>query len=1217
MAQKYNYILGLDMGVGSVGWGCVLIDDNEEPIRILDLGSRIFDSSSNALEDRRVARGTRRLLRRRKGRVKFVKTLFHKYHYLDDNTLENIYGRKGISLPDVYQTKLKGKNDKLSYEELYLVLVHYAKGRGFKSNRKKDENNVKDSGATNDEQKLLFAKKRTESELALLKENNSSATITNLIIATGEKNNKIRNTSGEYSIGVTREMIEEEVAILLDKQIEFGLITEEFKKTYMNALLFQRNFADGPDEPSQYHKPLEKMIGMCKYTGEPRAARSSYSYELFVIVQKLRDIRYRIKGEKDDYRLTTDQIKELIDMLNDRKEIKYSHVYKLINNTNAYFPSLSLNNKQRMEVIDRVRENPGLDLNQAYNEEKLKTSIGKLKSYSSLYNGLKKCVDVSELNSKQYDLIAECLSRNKSDSEIQLFLDGNRSILKDVELPDNVKSAVLELDDKDYTQFGKVSLSFIYKVLPLMIENDMDLSAAIMECFGKDNTNEYIESYEVIPVISEILEKLDKTINNKAVVRTIVETRKVVNAVIKLYGKPKRIHVEFARELTKSEDERKNIQNEQEANQLYNDALRNQIFRKYINNPFRTINAIKGEDLIRYKLFIEQKGIDPYTLAATNNEHKARINELELFTNEYEIDHIIPFSITHDDRICNKVLVHKKENQEKSNTVPGKYYENSIGYNKYENWIKTEYHTSLDKKNRLLTKEITDSLIEDYKARTINDTRYAVKAFSEILKTTFPDITVETFTGQITAKLRGVWGLNGLTTSYKSENYKVPREENATLQAKYEKLSDLIEKGVSRNSKEYKEAAKELTNVIKGEEIKNRDNHMHHAVDAVILAVATTKLRRRIEMFEIMSNSDEYVNNKIEYTEKYIDDNGEVKIRKIIKTYDELAADVEIYNQDQKKRYPVPYGFDELHKGDFKTEVILRAYEMNEDKLHNELEKLPNYKDVNIREIKPLFVSHFYSAKINGRLHKASMMGRRETEKGSIKISRMAINSPKFDSKTLEKIYDKEKSMYVYNSVKEWLDGYKNGEEAFTGHNKMLPLNKNGNVIKKVTIDNDLIKEEFEIKKNSGQYVVKEDVVQVHVYQRENDDKLYFVGMDRFRVMNIDTRDDIPLVLWFGQGNSRIETTKKELSNIGFTNSPQLFIKGQTVEVELRNGAKANCTLVGFTSGMLEVGSITGDYDDLLVGGLFQNYRNRYQLTVSTIKSIRPISVSVLGKISR
>ena len=36
--KALNYILGLDLGIASVGWAVVEIDQNELPIRLFDIG---------------------------------------------------------------------------------------------------------------------------------------------------------------------------------------------------------------------------------------------------------------------------------------------------------------------------------------------------------------------------------------------------------------------------------------------------------------------------------------------------------------------------------------------------------------------------------------------------------------------------------------------------------------------------------------------------------------------------------------------------------------------------------------------------------------------------------------------------------------------------------------------------------------------------------------------------------------------------------------------------------------------------------------------------------------------------------------------------------------------------------------------------------------------------------------------------------------------------
>ena len=75
MKQEKNYNIGLDIGVGSIGW-CVTDDENNILKRKNKnmWGSRIFNEASTAA-DRRGFRSTRRRLERRKERIKMLQSL--------------------------------------------------------------------------------------------------------------------------------------------------------------------------------------------------------------------------------------------------------------------------------------------------------------------------------------------------------------------------------------------------------------------------------------------------------------------------------------------------------------------------------------------------------------------------------------------------------------------------------------------------------------------------------------------------------------------------------------------------------------------------------------------------------------------------------------------------------------------------------------------------------------------------------------------------------------------------------------------------------------------------------------------------------------------------------------------------------------------------------------------------------------------------------------
>lgn len=1208
MEEKTNYILGLDLGVGSVGWACMLVDEQGEPWRILDLGSRIFDPEGASMEDRRIARGTRRVLRRRKARVTRTKNLFKRYGYLTQMQIDQIYQSSGKPALDPYKIRIKGKTEALSYDELLVMLVHYAKGRGFRSNRKiieEEESKKGKAASASEEQKLLFAKQVTEGRLKAMQEADPKVTITDLLLSDAQKDGKLRNTSGNYAHGVTRKMIEDEVRMILDFQCELGNISEAFEQEYLEILLHQRLFSDGPDT-GPYNKPLERMIGVCGFTQKPRAPKSSLTYELFTLVQKLSDLRYRIPNKQNQEKLTSEQIEHLVEKAREGKTITYKLVREEIK-VPVQFIGLTLRRQDYMKLMEDLKNQPEKDLQKEVEKAKEKIEIFKLKNYSRLRNSLTKEFGKQfVLDDCQYDLIADCLTRNKSDIEIEKYLNGDRKSLLSVDLPPEVKQSVMRMGDQGFSEFGKVSLEFLYDILPLMIHQGMNYYEACKACgYEHSRKHENQEDYSEIPVINKILEDLDKTVTNRSVIRTLVETRKIVNAIIRLYGKPLEIHVEMARELTKSEDEKKKLIFDQQRNQYTNEAMRYQIYTQH-PEKFRSPDAVKRDDLIQYQLYIEQKGICPYTLALTGDENKAKIHESDLFTQEVEVDHIIPYTLCFDDRIENKALVKKQRNQEKGNRAPMTCYKGMPGEGKYRGWIKSNTAISRAKEERYFAEKVDERFLNDYRARTLNDTRYATKALKEILTFCFPSVKVKAYTGQITAKLRGVWGLNGLTHSWDSQDYK-KKKSDQDLFPLYDQLNRMLLEDVNRKSKEFIKVVQEINKQRKNGEVKNRDNHLHHALDAVVIACATDKIRRRVEMHEIakaQSHSEE-----IQFEIPVWDpETGEVlEIKRFSMDRDTYKESLKEWDIFEKQRFPLPYY-------DFRKEAILRTYEMDSEVLRNELSMMPRYDGVDLRTINPLFVSHHYSSKISGRLHKATYYGVKETEKGKVLTNRMLISSEGFTVKHLAQIYDMSGTQsYIFSAVKNWLGDYKNGAEAFKAHNYTYPENRNGNPIKKVKLNVGGLKEEFPV--HPGQYVEKEDVVQVHIYKRRGEDRLYFVGMDRFRLMNVDKRDDLSLLLWWGQGNKRIQLLKSELADYGFVNKPQVLFKGQTVLVEKRDGSKGIGIMVGFGSGMLEIESGLGDGNDLISSKLFQSFRKQYQLTVSTIKRVTPISVDILGKI--
>ncbi|MBQ9601562.1 MAG: type II CRISPR RNA-guided endonuclease Cas9, partial [Neisseriaceae bacterium] len=117
-----NYILGLDLGIASVGWACVEVDiftdkdgkEQAQPIGLIDCGVRCFSAaevpktgeSLNAA--RRAARSQRRTIKRRASRMREVRKLLFKHGLLTKNEFQAAYTQNTQD-----KTFFKKRNQKL------------------------------------------------------------------------------------------------------------------------------------------------------------------------------------------------------------------------------------------------------------------------------------------------------------------------------------------------------------------------------------------------------------------------------------------------------------------------------------------------------------------------------------------------------------------------------------------------------------------------------------------------------------------------------------------------------------------------------------------------------------------------------------------------------------------------------------------------------------------------------------------------------------------------------------------------------------------------------------------------------------------------------------------------------------------------------------------------------------------------------------------------
>ena len=444
------------------------------------------------------------------------------------------------------------------------------------------------------------------------------------------------------------------------------------------------------------------------------------------------------------------------------------------------------------------------------------------------------------------------------------------------------------------------------------------------------------------------------------------------------------------------------------------------------------------------------------------------------------------------------------------------------------------------------------------------------------------------YSGSLTAKLRARWGFNRLTHSYISKNYIMPS-------------------GMKEDIK------------------KDRDNHLHHAMDALVIASITPSLEQKITLYEKFSRyidglTEKQFKNLTEQEIKeydgtfYNDETGEmdeVSFRKYAR--EELLKNHITYGKHDiaKLEFPLPYEkFDE--------EAKLRVYEQNLDILKWNLKEFSTYTNKDIENVRVLTPS-LAKPKISGQMHEETYYGTvKDKEKKIILYKTLRTPLAKVKRKDLENIPDRlSGSKDIYNALVEWFGDKENGADALKEHNGKYPINPNDKEqkeIKKIKL--------YSPYKNTGHMVngsnvEKSDIYQIDVLKSKdmNDDKLYFVAYDLFDLKKKDKDNSVNIKLEYGQKENYTIITYKDM--IDKYDIILKLNKNDLIRVRNKDGKQSVGYVTGFSTGKIEIKSLIGDgYDLFGENNLFDKQIDRFYITISTIKLIDKLSINLLGEIS-
>ncbi|WP_037371887.1 type II CRISPR RNA-guided endonuclease Cas9 [Selenomonas sp. AE3005] len=707
--MEQRYVLGLDIGIASVGWAALALNDKDEPYRILDMNSRIFPEAEQAksgeslASPRRKARGMRRRLRRRRHRLDRLRSLLVREGVLDKAALAALYEKP---MTDIYAVRCEGLERKLTSDEWARVLLYFTKHRGFKSNRlaeaeNDDEGQVKDALKANAE---LLTCYRTVGEM-LYKDVKFQA--------------HKRNKAADYQMTVSRDMLLSEIKQLFAAQRAWNNkhASETFEEKYVHIFSSQRNFDEGPGGNSPYGGNLiERMIGVCtleRAAGEKRAPKASFSFMRFTLLEKLSHIRITANGITRS--LTNEERRQLEQLAWQSPSLTYAHLRK----------ALGLQESERFNDLYYTKD---------YIETEKKKKFGFVAAYHEVRKALDKLEKdyIKKLSQDELDVIGYAFSVFKNEGNLHSYLINN-GIAEEV-------CSILLANLKPFRKFGHISIKACRNIIPYL-EQGMTYDAAC-RATGYEPSG-YNGSRQKI--LSGAMEEV-REIPNPVVRRSISQTIKVLNALIRRYGSPVEIHVELAREMARSFQDRKEMQNKIENNRKANERIIQELRENGLLQP-------NGLDIVKWKLYKEQQGVCAYSQKPFDVERL-------LHDGKYaEVDHILPYSRSFDDSYANKVLVLAGENRHKGNHTPLEYMAGKEEkLNAFVCWVNT-FIRDLRKRQNLLRKNF-HSEENEWKDRHLNDTKYISRFVYNLLR---QHLEFSTFMSE---RKRHVLAVNGSVTAY-------------------------------------------------------------------------------------------------------------------------------------------------------------------------------------------------------------------------------------------------------------------------------------------------------------------------------------------------------------------------------------------------------------------------------------------------------------------
>ena len=831
-------ILGLDLGIGSIGWALVETDENSIPLTLKGLGSRVINLSpdekssfangkgESLCSKRTFMRTARKCLDRYQMRRKALRMELQKLGMVDrDNRLLN------LSTMEIWQLRADAATPghKLSLDEIGRVLMMINQKRGYRHAKNDEADSSQRDYVAKINQRYAELKELRQSVgqyfAAKLKDSEQLTSKGGKVCSFRVKDNVL-----------PRQAYKEEAEQILRVQSEFypDLITDNVIKKLLDIIFFQRPL-----------KSCKRLVSICEFetrvfhdkkgndvrTGPKVAPRTSPLAQLtriyetinnIVLVNRANKMRYRgqpslfddLESKSKDarmleseYVLTDEERAKVVEYLRKGEKLTETALLKILglkksdgfrwegapkNGLPGDTTYLALK-----EVVAELPESEHRLL-----RFDLKTKVGK--SVNALTGELLPELTVSipaEGVNPEPEYIDEPLYKLWHTVYSSSTMDElGKAMEKVFGITD--RNVVEKLFKIDFVKAGysNRSAKFMRRILPLLMEGKKYSEAC--EAVGVNHSGSITTEENEARQLADRLPNLKKGELRQPVIEKILNQMiNVVNSIKEQYGEIDEIRVELARQLKQSKDQRAKATSDMASRERDNDKIAKELAEKGLRASRRNIQ--------KYRLWKETGHQCMYCGRLLNMQ--------EYFGGgEGEIEHIIPRSILFDDSMSNKVCSCRQCNKDKGQSTAYDYMQakGEIEFNQYLTRIDQllkDKKISKTKRVRLTTSK--EAIPTDFLERDMRQTQYISKKAIELLKETCRNVYASS--GAVTDFFRHIWGYDMVLQNLNLERYsKADKVEEIEIEHEGQRHKELRIKGWSK-----------------------RLDHRHHAIDALVIAL--------------------------------------------------------------------------------------------------------------------------------------------------------------------------------------------------------------------------------------------------------------------------------------------------------------------------------------------------------------------------------------------